>query len=71
MKTSDLILDDRRALDRVACLLYDSKPGGATAVRNLAATLRWEEWDICEPCDSEQPILDGCCLVCGSARKET
>lgn len=70
MKTSDLSFENIRALDDVAYMLYESKSGGATAVHNLASALGWEEYDICEPCDTEQPILDDCCLVCGSSRKE-
>ena len=71
MKTSDLDRNDVLALDAVASLLYESKPGGAPAVRDLARALRWEEHGPCEPCEDENvPMLDGCCMICGSPREE-
>lgn len=72
MKTSDL--DDHyiRAIDSVASLLYQSKPGGAAAVNGLARALRWEEYGPCEPCDdSNAPMLGGCCMVCGESATTT
>ena len=67
MRTKDLSREEIRGLDATAALVYQSKPGGVYAVCDLAKMLRWEEYDRCEPCDETLPILDGCCLVCGSA----
>ena len=71
MKTSDLDLRRVRSIWDIAVLLYDSKPGGPEAVHDLARALRWEEYGPCEPCeDSNAPMLDGCCMACGSCPGE-
>lgn len=67
MRSSDLEKDDINAIDRVAMLLYTSKPGGYTAVYDLATALRWEEFGVCELCDDDGvPVLDGMCMICGN-----
>ena len=66
MRTKDLSQGEIGAIDAAAVLVYQSKPGGVAAVRELANLLRWEEYDRCKDCDETLPVLDGCCLVCGS-----
>lgn len=66
MRTQDLTSDDIRALDATAVLVYQSKSGGVYGVCELAKLLQWEEYNRCEPCDEMLPVLDGCCMVCGT-----
>ena len=31
--------------------------------------LKYDKWGMCEPCESNQPIYDNSCLVCGTIYK--
>lgn len=67
MRTKDLSREEIDAIDATAVLVYQSKPGGVYAVRELANLLQWEEYGPCEPCeDDEVPMLDGSCMICGT-----
>jgi hypothetical protein len=67
MNTADLDAEEQAALDRVAMLLYMSKPGGAGAVHELALALRWDEYGPCDLCEDEDaPVLHAHCMICGS-----
>jgi hypothetical protein len=67
MKNADLTRAEIDSLDGIAFILYASKAGGTTAVRDLAKLLRWEEFHNCERCETETPTLDRCCMACGNA----
>ena len=46
--------------------LYEK--GGCSAVVDACnnGKLKYDKWGECEPCESEQPIYDDACLVCGT-----
>lgn len=66
MRTNDLTDNERKSLDDVAHLLYQDKRGGRAAIYALAKLLGWEEYGPCDPCEDRAPMLDSCCLICGT-----
>lgn len=42
--------------------------GGQSAVENAVRSgeLKCDRWAYCEACESDEPVLDGSCLVCFS-----
>lgn len=45
--------------------------GGDVAVHAVARAHGIATWAMCGPCDAQQPVDDGACLVCGSAIVDT
>ena len=62
------VVDPKKVLRDMCYILYSK--GGQKAVRDLAEDLQWKEWAICKSrfhvCESEEPHMEGECLVCGS-----
>jgi hypothetical protein len=52
--------------DEKAIAIYEQH--GQFAVHDAAESgeLVADYWAWCEPCETDSPITDGCCLVCGT-----
>ena len=50
--------------------LYEK--GGASAVIDACSDgrLKYDKWGYCNPCETNQPIYESSCLVCGTIHQE-
>ena len=49
-----------------AVAIYEAKGQSAVFDAILDGTLKVDYWAECEPCETESPIEDEVCLVCGT-----